>query len=323
MVLFLSQKDVKDIVDMKEAINIVENAFSEFYRGKAIMPVRTAINTEDGVTLIMPALLKEMKALGTKIVTVYKNNPKIGLPTILAIVVLNDPKTGAPLAVMDGAYLTAVRTGAVSGVATKYLANPDSKIVGIIGTGVQAGTQLWAVSEVIKIENVKIYDTIENSAKSFVRGMSKKFDFDIQIVNTPKNAVENSDVIITSSTSKTPVFDGNWLKEGAHINAIGSHTPDAREIDDITIKNSKIVVDSKEAILKECGDILIPIKNKVIKKEDIYAELGEVVIGKKRRKNPSEITLFKSVGLAIQDVSMAKLVYEKALRKNVGKEIEL
>lgn len=323
MVLFLSQKDVKDIVDMKEAINIVESAFSELYRGEVVMPVRTAINTEDGVTLIMPALLKEMKALGTKIVTVYKNNPKIGLPTILAIVVLNDPRTGAPLAIMDGAYLTAVRTGAVSGVATKYLANPDSKIVGMIGAGVQARTQLWAVSEVIKIENVKIYDTIENSAKSFVRDMSKKFDFDIQIVNTPREAVENSDVIITSSTSKNPVLDGNWLKEGAHINAIGSHTPDAREIDDITIKNSKIVVDSKEAILKECGDILIPIKNKVIKKEDIYAELGEVVIGKKRRKNPSEITLFKSVGLAIQDVSMAKLVYEKALRKNVGEEIEL
>lgn len=323
MVLFLSQKDVEDIVDMKEAINIVESAFSELYRGEAVMPVRTAINTEDGVTLIMPALLKEMKALGTKIVTVYKNNPKIGLPTILAIVVLNDPRTGAPLAIMDGAYLTAVRTGAVSGVATKYLANPDSKTVGMMGAGVQARTQLWAVSEVIKIENVKIYDTIENSAKSFVRDMSKKFDFDIQIVNTPREAVENSDVIITSSTSKNPVLDGNWLKEGAHINAIGSHTPDAREIDDITIKNSKIVVDSKEAILKECGDILIPIKNKVIKKEDIYAELGEVVIGKKRRKNPSEITLFKSVGLAIQDVSMAKLVYEKALRKNVGEEIEL
>jgi alanine dehydrogenase len=313
---------------MKETIEIVEEAFKQFALKNTIMPLRTCLNIEqfNGQFLSMPAYIGgNMNSLGLKVVTVYKQNPiKYELPTIIATIQLHDPKTGELLALMDGTYITAMRTGAVVGVATKYLANKDSKIVGLFGAGVQGKSCVLAVKEVRNIELIKVYDLIPTKTKTFCEEIHKKTGIEAIPVNKPKEAVIGSDIIITATTSKNPVFNGEWLEKGVHINAIGSHTPEARELDEITIKKSKIVVDSKEATLKEAGDLIIPIKNGIISSNAIYAELGELIVGKKLgRESKDEITVFKSVGLAIQDISTAKLVYEKAVKENIGKTIEI
>ena len=328
MPLILNKNEIESILSMKETIEIVEEAFKQFALKNTIMPLRTCLNIEqfNGQFLSMPAYIGgNMNSLGLKVVTVYKQNPiKYELPTIIATIQLHDPKTGELLALMDGTYITAMRTGAVVGVATKYLANKDSKIVGLFGAGVQGKSCVLAVKEVRNIELIKVYDLIPTKTKTFCEEIHKKTGIEAIPVNKPKEAVIGSDIIITATTSKNPVFNGEWLEKGVHINAIGSHTPEARELDEITIKKSKIVVDSKEATLKEAGDLIIPIKNGIISSNAIYAELGELIVGKKLgRESKDEITVFKSVGLAIQDISTAKLVYEKAVKENIGKTIEI
>jgi len=311
---------------MRDMINAMENAFAELARGTVEVPLRPKIFLKKykGAMLYMPAYLKEIDALSLKVVSVYEENIKLGLPTIFAIIILNDPKTGKPLALMEGGYITAMRTGAASGVATKYLARKDAKIVGIIGTGVQARTQLWAVCEVRNIERVYAYDIIEERAKEFAQEVSAKLNIEITVANSAKEAVENADIAILATTAKTPVIDGDWINPGTHINSIGWMGPDARELDSKTVKKSKIVVDSRESVLSESGDIIIPIKEGIITPDHIYAELGEIIIGKKQgRVSDDEITLWKSVGLAIQDAAAAKLAYERAIERGIGSEIEL
>ena len=217
-----------------------------------------------------------------------------------------------------------MRTGAVSGVASKYLARKDSKVVGVFGAGVQARTQLMAICEVRPIEEARVYDVIGSAAKRYAEEMSKQLGIDVKPVDNPIKAVKGCDIIVTATTSKTPVFKGDWVENGTHINGIGSHTPTTRELDSTIIKRAKVVVDSYEACLREAGDILIPINEGIITKDHIYAELSEIVTGKKPgRVNDEEITVFKSVGLAIQDASTALKAYQLALKKGVGKKVEL
>jgi ornithine cyclodeaminase/alanine dehydrogenase len=259
-----------------------------------------------------------------KLVTVYPDNPgQHGLPTILATVLLNDPRTGQLIAIMDGAYLTAMRTGAASGVATKYLARPDAKVVGIFGAGIQARTQLMAMCAVRPIVAARVYDPMTELAGAFCRDMSQALGITVQPVTEPRGAVDGCDIIVAASTSKVPVFDGQWLAPGTHINGVGSHSLDAREVDSLTIQRSKVVVDLRSAALAEAGDLVTPINAGEITAEHIYADLGEIVTGKPGRTDAGEITFFKSVGLAIQDVSTATKVYELARQKGIGQEINL
>jgi len=328
LVLILNKYEIESILTMKETIEIVEEAFKQFALKNVVMPLRTYLDIQqfDGSFLTMPAYIGgNMNSLGLKVVTVYKQNPiKHGLPTILATIQLHDPKTGKLLALMDGTYITAMRTGAVVGVATKYLANKDAKIVGLFGAGVQGESCILAIKEVRNIELIKVYDIIPSKSKTFCKEIVEKIEVKAIPVNKPEEVIQDSDIIITATTSKTPVFNGELLKKGMHINAIGAHTPETRELDEITIKKSKIVVDSKEAALKEAGDIIIPIKKGIISPNAIYAELGEIITNKKiGRRSKDEITVFKSVGLAIQDISTAKLVYEKAIKNNIGKVINI
>ena len=327
MVLFLSRKDVESILSMREAIDAVEKGFREHGLGTVNMPPRPVIRVVEhkGSVLFMPALIGGMGALGVKVVSVYSDNPsKYNLPTTQGIVLLNDPTTGAVLAIMDGTFLTAMRTGAASGVATKYLAKKDARTVGLIGTGVQGRTQIAGVCEVRAIEKVKAYDIIPDRCSSFCKEIRKELEVDAVPVTSPELAVKGSDVVATSSTSKTPVLSGEWLDEGVHVNAIGSHSPDARELDATAIKRAKVIVDSRDAALKEAGDIMIPISEGIISPDHIYAELGEIITGKKAgRESANEITIFKSQGLAIQDVSTASKVYEIATKKGVGKVLDL
>ncbi|MCS7385254.1 MAG: ornithine cyclodeaminase family protein [archaeon GB-1867-005] len=327
MVLVLSRDDLKSILTMKDVIDAVEEAFKCYGLGKASMPPRPVIKVEgyNGLILYMPAYIADMDALAVKIVSVYPDNPKkYALPTTLGTVLLNDPRTGDLLAIMEGAFITAMRTGAVSGVASKYLARSDSRIVGIFGAGVQARTQLMALCEVRPIEEARVYDVIYSASKKYADEMSKQLGIDVRPVENPVEAVKGCDIIVTATTSKTPVFRGEWVEDGTHINGIGSHTPTSRELDSNIIMRAKVVVDSIEACFREAGDIIIPINEGVIGRDHIYAELSELVTGAKPgRVNDKEITIFKSVGLAIQDASTALKAYRLALKKGVGKEISL
>jgi len=328
MVLILNRRDVELLVDMKETIKAMEEVFLEFHEGRAVCPKRLIINVSkhNGFLYYMPSYLGKSESLAIKVVAQYDENmPKYGLPTILASILLNDAQNGKPLALMEATYLTALRTGAASGVASKYLSRKDSKMVGVIGTGVQARTQVWALSEVLgNLEKVKAYDLLPGRVEEFVKDISQKLDLNVEAVETSRQCVENSDVVIVATNSKVPVFDGGWLKEGAHVSSIGVTGPEGRELDDTTIKKAKIVVDTKQGALAETGDLIIPIKKGIISHDSIYAELHEIVGGDRSgRTSSNEVTCWKAVGIAIEDAAVARLVYDKAKRQGIGKEIEI
>ena len=325
MTLILNRNEVASVLKMNDCMNVVEAAFSELSEGTAVLPLRTAITPPDGLSLYMPAYLKKMGALACKVVTVYKNNPsKHNLPTTIGKVLLQDPETGNVICIMDGGYLTAVRTGAASGVATKYLARKDSgQTAGIFGAGVQAKMQLWAVAEAVKLSKAFVYDLSDIAVSNFIKEMGEKLNIEIIKITNPNDMLQ-ADIICTATSSATPIFDGKLVKAGTHINGIGSHTPNARELDTEIIKRSKFVGDSREACFKEAGDIIIPVNEGAITESHFYAELGELITGKKAgRINNSEITIFKSNGLAIQDVATAKLVYDMALAAGIGLNVEI
>jgi len=307
-------------------MEVVEKAFAELASGTAVLPLRINLFTQEGLALYMPAYLKEMGALACKVVTSYVNNPaKHNLPTIMGKVLLQDPETGDVICIMDGGYLTAVRTGAASGVATRYLAREDrGQKVGIFGAGAQARTQLWAMTIARDIAKACVYDVNDEAVSRFITEMTDKLQVDIVRASSPDQILEEADIICTASSSPTPLFDGSKVREGTHINGVGSHTPKAREMDTAIIKRSKVIADSYDACLREAGDIIIPIQEGVIDKSHLYAELGEVITGKKTgRADAREITLFKSNGLAIQDTATAKLVYDKAVPAGIGTSVEL
>jgi len=325
MALILTRQDVMQVLTMKDCIHVVENAFLESNQGTAVLPLRTAITPQDGISLYMPAFLKEMGALACKVVTVYKDNPqKQNLPVTIGKVLLQNPDSGEVICIMDGGYLTAVRTGAASGVATKYLANDAKKMsVGIFGAGVQAQMQLTAMCEVRDIQKAFVYDIYEGAVENFIIGLKDILDIELIGVNSAEDVLQ-ADILCTATSSPDPLFDGEKVKAGTHINGIGSHTPNARELDTAIIKRSKFIGDSREACFNEAGDIMIPLKNGDITEDHFYADLGEIIGGAKQgRESAEEITIFKSNGLAIQDAATAKLIYDKAIEKGIGQQIEL
>jgi len=326
MVLILSRTDVESLLTMKENIDVLEHAFRQHALGTVKMPLRPTItlNEFNGFISFMPAYVGgDMNALGEKVVSGFHDNPKLGLPVIQGTVLLNDAKTGTLLAIMDGTFLTAMRTGAASGLATRYMARKNAEKVGIFGAGVQAETQLLAMCEVREISNAKVFDTSQARAKSFHEKMREKVQAKISIANSAREVVESSDIVVTATTSKEPVFNGEWLQPGCHINGIGSHSgPGIKEVDGTTVKRSLVVADSKEACLKEAGDLIDPITEGLISQNHIHAELSEIVAGKKSgRVSDRDITFFKSVGLALEDVSTALKVFELAKKRGVGKDV--
>jgi alanine dehydrogenase len=324
----LSKQDVQQAVPMREAIEIVKGAFAQLSAGKAVVPLRTQLPVErhDGVTLFMPAYLSESDDLGVKIVSVFPRNLEMGLPTIFALVVVVDASTGRPLAAMDGTYLTALRTGAASGAATDLLARKDARAAAIFGAGVQGRTQLLAVCEVRDIEKVWVYDINSQAAERYAQEMAGKgrVPDDLKVASSPAEAAREADVICTATTSETPVFADGDLKQGVHINAVGSFTPEMQEVPQQTVARARLVVGSREGCLAETGDLIIPIRKGLITEDDIYAELGEIAAGiKLGRESAEEITLFKSVGNAVQDVSVARAVLTQAEALGLGIEVEL
>lgn len=325
----LTKKDIQNAVTMAQAIHAVRQAYIQLSQGKAEVPLRTQIPVDDreGVVLFMPAFLLHPESLGAKIVSVFPSNLQAGLPTIHAVVVLLDAKTGCVKALLDGTYLTALRTGAASGVATDLLARHDSKVAAIFGAGVQGHTQLEAVCTVRAITKVWIYDPNLDAARIYVSEMKQRgvpIPQDISVARTPAEALEDADIVCTATTSLEPVFADEDLKPGAHINGIGSYTPEMQEIPGKTVVRSRVVVDSLSASLAEAGDLIIPLQNKMLEESDIHGEIGQVVTGEiPGRESDFEVTFFKSVGLAVQDVATASIAFERAEELNLGITIDL
>jgi len=311
---------------MPEMISELETAFKDQASGKTMSIARSTITLaqEGGWIGIMPAYLPSLNSFTTKIVTLYNGNLERGLPAIIGTIVLNDPKTGQVLSIMDGAAITAMRTGGLGGLAAKYLSRTDSHVAGIFGAGVQARTQLKALVEVRGIDRALVYDTVRARAKNYSDEMSRALKISVEVAETPSSVVKGSDIITTVTPSKEPLFDGNEIKPGTHISAFGNYKPSEREIDTQTVVRSNVYVDLEEAALEEAGDLLIPIKEGVFSKDRIIGNLGEVILGSvKGRTSNEEITLFKSVGLGIQDCAAASLAYRKAIENKVGTEVEL
>lgn len=324
--LIISADDQRKLLDINEVINCAEIALKEFSSSRTITPIRSSLSFSNfqNTALVMPSIAEELGIIGLKVVTVAPGNKILGKKTINGIVVLSSFDTGEIIAILEGSFLTMVRTGALSGVATKYLAREDAKKLCIIGTGVQAKGVLDSVLAVRDIETVMICNRTEQKAIEFAEYIRKKFNKDAQVYTDPNEAIRDADVIVTATNSLFPVFTES-LKEGAHLNAVGSFKPTMQELPSRIISSAdKVIVESKEAALEETGDLQVPIKEGVFKESDIYAELGKIVSGEKSgRENDQEKTVFKSVGLAIVDIVVAKYFYDKASGNNVGVRIDL
>ena len=324
--LVLSEKQVQSLIEIDELIAALSQAHIQYSTGKAVMPVRLVVPLPDiqGRITSMPGYLTEDQALGMKVVTYFQNNPQRNIPAIFATIMLFSAETGKMIAVMDGAYITAIRTACASALATKALANPKTPILGILGAGVQARAHIKALTRVRAISQIKIYSPSAISAASLKREIENEVGIAIEVAGSVEAVVRTSDLLVTVTTAKEPIVKAEWLKPGVHINAVGSHRPDLREIDGATLAQAQVVVDSRAAIMAECGDILMALQEKSVGDNVIHGEIGEVLAGAKPgRHSADEITLYKSVGIAIQDVAAAHLVYRKALERNVGSHAEI
>jgi len=325
-VLLLSRAEVEGLISMREAIEAVEGAFRAKGIGKAQMPPKSYVYFDryKGDFRVMPAYLEEKGAAGVKIVNAHPLNPKEhGLPTVMAVIVLLDPKTGAPLAIMDGTWITNIRTGAGGAVAAKYLARKDSRIFAMVGAGVQARTQLVALKEVLDIEEVRVNDLSAENARQYAKEMGEQLGVTIKAVADTGRAVEGADVVVTTTPARKPILMNDWVSEGMHINAIGADAPGKQELDPQILTRAKIVVDDVEQAIHG-GEINVPLSEGAIARGDIYADLGEVVTGKKLgRASREEITIFDSTGLAVQDIATDWVVYQKAREMGKGIEVEL
>lgn len=324
--LILTRRDVEHLLTMPDAIAAVEEGFRQLAAGAVEMPQRlvTPVAPHHGVHLSMPAFVADDPGtLTIKVVTVYNDNrTRYDLPTIHAVLLLHDARTGKPLALMDAEHLTAMRTGAVSGVATRYMARPDARVVTLFGAGAQAGPQLLAMAAVRPIQQV--YVVARSDARDFARRMAEQLHVPVSVAHDVRSAVEAADILCTATNSPVPLFPGEWLRAGVHINAIGAYTKTTRELDSEAVRRSRVVVDRRQAAQAEAGDLVIPMQEGVIGPEHVLAELAEVVTGAVAgRTSPEEITLFKSVGLALQDAMTAALVYRRTVEQGIGQPVEL
>ncbi|HEY9245899.1 MAG TPA: alanine dehydrogenase [Candidatus Methanoperedens sp.] len=322
-ILWLNKNEVESLLDMKGALIVVEEAFRQHGLKKVQIPPKLYLyfKKHNGDLRTMPAYLEVQDIAGVKIVNVHPDNPKIGFPTVMALVILNSTETGAPVAVMDGTYLTDMRTGAAGGIAVKYLARKDSGTVGFIGTGNQAKAQLLAINEVINIDEIKAFSISEKSNIAFKEEMEKRVNCDITVKRNIRDACD-CDILVTTTPSRNPIVMNEWIAGGTHINAIGADAPGKEELDPLILKRARIIVDDIPQA-SHSGEINVPLSGGLIGQKDILGELGEVITGRlKVRIKDSDITVFDSTGLAIQDVASANLVYQKALEKNIGIKLQ-
>ena len=317
----LSAADVRAAIDMSAAIDVMRDAFRALAEGSVTVPLRLPLETEHGVTLFMPAHLSASGSTGAKVVSVNPGNADLGLPVIQAVVLVTNPETGGLRALMDGTWLTALRTGAIGGLAADLLSRKDATTVALFGAGVQARTQLEAVRCVRQVEEVRVVSPSGASADVLV---SELEEVAARRVDDPDEAVAGADIIIAATNSSTPVFDGSKVEPGTHVTGVGSFTTEMREIDSALIERARVIVDQREAVLAEAGDIAGPIADGVVDESIIAAEIGEVLLGREPgRTSRDQITFFKSVGNAVQDVAVAARVLSVAEADGLGVLVEL
>lgn len=331
--LALRAEDVKRLVPMRLAIELMKQVFAAYNRGETISPLRTPVNVPDGsgVVLFMPAFVPSgadaPAAAGVKVVSVFGGNRERGLPTINALVVTVDPTTGVPTGLLEGATVTALRTGAVSGAATDLMARANAKTLAVIGAGAQGVTQAAAVCAVRPIEELRVYDLFPQSRESFEQRLASWLPDGmprVVVADSAQRAVADADVICTATTATSPVFEDDWLAAGVHINGIGAYTPAMQEIPDATIARARVVVDAVEAALHEAGDLIQAIDRGVIGRDAVSIELGRVASGEVAgRESDDQVTFFKSVGNAIQDMIVCGAALEAAASQGVGQTVDL
>ncbi|RST77422.1 ornithine cyclodeaminase family protein [Siminovitchia acidinfaciens] len=322
--LILSANDQQKLIEMPEVIDAVSIALEEYSAMRTETPVRTVLNVEKagGHAIFMPSVAENAGSLGMKYVGSFPNNKQIGKAAINGVVLLADVQTGEPQALLEGSYLTVMRTGALSGAATKYLARENSKVLAVIGTGAQAIGQCEAIMAVRNIEKINLYNRSEKKAYDLAKQLRARFDVEVIVCQDADRAIDGADILVTATSSTTPVFSSR-LAPGVHVNAIGSYQPTMQELPTHVVSSAdKVVVESAEAALEEAGCLYIPIQEGEFTPSRIHSELGFIVSDEAAgRESDEELTVFKSVGFAAADIVVAKYFYEKALRENIGQRI--
>jgi len=331
--LAIGARLLRELVPMPRAIELMKAVFAAYSEGRTISPLRLPIQMPDGsgVTLYMPAYVPATAgapaASGSKVVSVFSDNPARSLPTINALVVTVDPATGVPVGLIEGATLTALRTGAVTGAATDLLARSNARTLAVIGAGTQGVTQAAAVCAVRDIREMRVFDVLPQSAASFKERLGS-WDADsaglVVVAASAEEAVTGADIVCTATTSTTPVFQHAWLAPGTHVNGVGAYTPEMQEIPAATVAAARVVVDAVEAALHEAGDLMKPLNSGLISTDHVAIELGHIVSNPELgRRDNDEITFFKSVGNAIQDMIVAGAALQAAERAGLGQPIDL
>jgi ornithine cyclodeaminase len=322
--LVLNQADVEHMLTMPKCIELMTETLAALARGEATLPLRTVFAIPDGAFAVMPAALANPSSVGAKLITVLPKNHGTKYDSHQGAVLLFDTGNGSLLSVMDASSITQIRTAAASGVATNALAKKSAASLGILGAGVQGHSHLDAMMAVRPLKTVKVWSRNAASAEKLAQRARETYGVDAKSVSTAKEATTNSDIVCACTSSTEPVLLGEWLSAGSHVNAVGASQPHAREIDSAAVVRSRLYVDRRESALKEPGDIVTPIKNGEITADHIVGEVGEVLIGKAPgRRGDDEITLFKSLGIAIEDLASAHFLYAEAKRQGAGVEVEL
>ena len=328
--LILSEADLRNVLTMRDVIDAVESGFLALARGEAAIPERLylAVPAHNGIVLEMPAYVGssekvEPDALGTKIVSVFERNAARGLPIVQAVYLLLDSETGESLSLMEGRFITAIRTAATSAVATKFMANPGAKRLAVFGAGVQAEFHIEAMIAVTDVELVMISSRSVEKARALADRVRSDHRISCEVVS-PEEAAATASLICTCTTSPSPLFDGRLLAPGTHINAVGAFTPATRELDTETIRRARVIIDAESAAGREAGEILLPLSERAIDEAHVKGTLADVVSGRVAgRESDSEITVFKSCGFAIEDLVTARLAYSRALASGIGVQVQL
>ncbi len=326
MPLLLTEADIRAVLTMPDLIDAMQAALIAFSARRVQQPLRTVLEFGNQKSFfgVMPAFLPDEPALGTKLVTVVATNPTAGLPSHLATIVLLDPSTGALVALLDGRFITEARTAAVSAVSTRLLARPEASRLAIVGSGVQARSHLEALACVRRLREVRIWSPSAERRSRFVDEMRPHCHAPLEVVASARDAVADADLIVLATSARTPVVQAEWIADGAHICAVGACRPDQREMDGALVGRARVFVDSREGALAEAGDIVLAVAEGRFEAGHIVGELGELAGGAvEGRRNAMEVTLFKSLGMAVEDVAAAHLACLRAKARGLGRVVEI
>lgn len=323
--LILNKRDVEALLPMPKCIDLMADALASLARGEVVLPLRPVLRIPDSPNYfaVMPAYSAALKAIGAKLISGYPGNHGTALDSHQGAVVLFDGENGSPLALMDAASITAIRTAAVSGVATRLLATPNAATLAILGSGVQGRTHVDAMLAVRPFTKVLVWSRSTEHARALVSAAAKQHAAAFEVAASTQDAVRAADVVCTVTASREPVLEGKWLRPGAHVNAVGASIPTARELDTEAIRRCRVFVDRRESALNEAGDLLIPMREGAFAADGIVAEIGELLTGAaKGRRDNHEITLFKSLGIAVEDLATAHYLYGRAKQDRAGAWVE-